>query len=51
MGTIEFIRETRWDDLPDHVRHQARRCLLDTIGAGIGGRRTELSGIIHDYAA
>ncbi len=51
MGTIKFIHQTRWDDLPDHVRHQARRCLLDTIGAGIGGRRTELSGIIHDYAA
>ena len=51
MGTIEFIRETRWDDMPVHVRHQARRCLLDTIGAGIGGRRTKLSGIIHDYAA
>jgi len=51
MGTIEFIHRLRWADLPDHVRHQARRCLLDTIGAGLGGRRTELSGIIHDYAA
>ncbi len=50
MRVIEFIRETRWDDLPVHVRHQARRCLLDTIGAGLGGRRTELSGIIHEYA-
>ncbi|MGH2562512.1 MAG: MmgE/PrpD family protein, partial [Thermomicrobiales bacterium] len=51
MGTIEFIHETRWCDLPDHVRAQARRCLLDTLGAAIGGRRTELSRIVHDFAA
>ncbi len=51
MEIIEFIHETRWDDLPDHVRAQARRCLLDTLGAALGGRRTELSRIVHDFAA
>ena len=51
MGTIEFIHKTTWGDLPGEVRNQARRCLLDTIGAALGGRRTELSHIIHDYAA
>ncbi|MBA2519867.1 MAG: MmgE/PrpD family protein [Chloroflexia bacterium] len=51
MGTIEFIHQTRWHDLPERVRHQARRCLLDTLGAGIGGRRTELSRIVNDFAA
>ena len=48
---IQFIHETNWDDLPQNVRHQARRCLLDTLGAGISGRATALSRIIHDFAA
>ena len=47
----QFIHETTWDDLPPDVRHQARRCLLDTLAAGIGGRATELSQIIHNFAA
>ncbi len=47
----QFIHETTWDDLPESVRHQARRCLLDTLGAGISGRATALSQIIHDFAA
>jgi len=51
MKTIEFIHDIGWIDLPDHVRNQVRRCLLDTIGAGLAGRRTELSRIVHDFAA
>jgi len=50
MSAHDFIRSTRWDDLPDHVRNQARRCLLDTVGAGIGGSQTELSRIVNDFA-
>jgi 2-methylcitrate dehydratase PrpD len=49
--SIQFIHAVTWDDLPDAVRGQARRCLLDTLAAGIGGRSTPLSGIIHDYTA
>ena len=51
MSGVEFIHETRWQDLPGHVRNQARRCLLDTIGAALGGRGTELSRIVHEFAA
>ncbi|MBA3519527.1 MAG: MmgE/PrpD family protein, partial [Rhizobiales bacterium] len=51
MGTIEFIHETEWRDLPAPVRGQARRCLLDTLGAAIGGHHTELSRIVNDFAA
>jgi len=51
MKLIQFIHETNCNDLPQDVRNQARRCLLDTIGAGISGRRTILSKIIHDFAA
>jgi len=31
--------------------HQAKRCLLDTVGVAIGGRQTETSRIIYDHAA
>ncbi|MDP8950594.1 MAG: MmgE/PrpD family protein [Actinomycetota bacterium] len=48
---MEYIHEESWNNLPTSVRGQARRCLLDTISAAIGGRRTELSRIIHDFAA
>jgi len=51
MGTIKFIHETCWQDLSDAIQSQARRCLLDTVGAALGGRRTELSAIVHDFAA
>lgn len=50
-AVTQFIHETTWNDLPENVRHQARRCLLDTWGAGISGRATKLSQIIHDFAA
>ena len=51
MGITTFIHELNWEDLPDQVRGQARRCLLDTLGVAVGGRRTDLSRIINDYAA
>src|SRR5215208_2468093 len=51
MEVIEYIHEVGWNDLPTSVRGQTRRCLLDTIGAAIGGRCTELSRIIYDFAA
>ena len=51
MKVIQFIHETTWNDLPDNVRHQARRCLLDTLGAGISARATELSQIVYEFAA
>lgn len=48
---IDFIHNLTWDDIPDEVKNQARRCFIDTIGTAIGGRRTELSRIIHDFTA
>ena len=51
MDVTSFIHETCWEDLPESVRGQARRCLLDTIGAGVGGRETPVSQIVHDFAA
>src|SRR6516164_7621270 len=34
-----FILATRYDDLPDAVRHEARRTLLNWVGCAIGGSR------------
>lgn len=51
MGIFEFIHDMHWYELPEKVQHQIRRCFLDTIGAAIGGRSTELSNIIHHFAA
>ena len=51
MQVTTFIRETTWHDLPDAVQRQARRCLLDTLGAAIGGRWTPVSKIAGNFAA
>jgi 2-methylcitrate dehydratase PrpD len=51
VNIADFVHELTWCDLPDPIRGQARRCLLDTIGAGLAGRRTELSRIVHEGAA
>ena len=51
MEVINFIHDTNWKDFPVKIKHQARRCLLDVLGTGIAGRQTELSQIIHDFAA
>ena len=51
MNVATFIQETGWQDLPDAVQQQARRCLLDTLGAAAGGRQTPLSEIAGDFAA
>lgn len=46
-----FIRDTRFEDLPESVVGQAERCLLDLIGVAAAGTITELSRIIRDHAA
>ncbi len=51
MPLADFVHDLTWDQLPAAVQHQARRCLLDTLGAGVGGRGTPLAGIAHDFAA
>ncbi|MFZ0546405.1 MAG: MmgE/PrpD family protein, partial [Candidatus Promineifilaceae bacterium] len=51
MMVDEFVHDVGWGDLPVKVKGQARRCLLDVLGAAVGGRRTAVSGIIHDFAA
>lgn len=51
MTILSFIHELRWPDLPPVVQQAARRALLDTLGAALGGRKTAVSPLIYDYAA
>src|SRR5579871_6055938 len=47
----DFIHGLRFDDLPEAVVAQARRCLLDLIGTAAGGSTTDTSRIIRNHAA
>lgn len=42
----EFVTRRSWGTLPEQVRHQARRCLIDTIGAMVAGSYHSASGRI-----
>ena len=45
-----FITETTWDRLPPAVQGQARRALLDTLGAALAGTQTPISRIASQAA-
>jgi 2-methylcitrate dehydratase PrpD len=36
-----FIAQSQWEDIPASVRHEAKRCLLNFMGAALGGARDE----------
>lgn len=40
---LDFSRNINWTDIPPEVRHQAKRCLLDTYGALLAGTATPLA--------
>jgi 2-methylcitrate dehydratase PrpD len=48
---IRFILQTRWQALPPPVQHQARRCLLDTLGALLAGTQTPVARLTADFVA
>src|SRR6266853_2994619 len=37
----EFLAASRWDDIPEAVRHEGVRSLLNFVGGAIGGCRDE----------
>jgi 2-methylcitrate dehydratase PrpD len=47
----EFILGLTWDSLPAAVRRRARLCLLDSLGATLGGTLTPVSRLTAEYAA
>ena len=47
---IHFIRDTRWQQLPQAIQHQTRRCLLDALGALIAGAVTPVARLVAEIA-
>ena len=47
---LRFIADTRFEDLPDKVIHQAKRCLLDTLGALLAGSDTPVVRMMNSFA-
>lgn len=48
---IEFIQDVEWNRLPQDVRHQAKRCLLDALGALLAGVETPVGRMMSRFAA
>ena len=44
--TLQFIIDNNWNDFPGDVQHQAKRCLLDTLGAMLAGMETPVAKIL-----
>jgi 2-methylcitrate dehydratase PrpD len=44
---IDFTLNTRWEDLPAEVKHQAKRCLMDSLGALVAGSQTPVADIVR----
>lgn len=47
---LDFIQQLDLEQIPEAVRHQGKRCLLDTMGALIGGAMTPLSRMMTEFA-
>ena len=37
----EFLADSQWQDVPDEVRHEAKRTILNFVGAALAGCRDE----------
>ena len=47
---IRFIQKLAWEELSPDLRHQSKRCLLDTLGALIAGAKTPPADIMAGIA-
>lgn len=47
---IQFIVDTDWENVPAVVQHQAKRCLMDTLGALIAGNETPVREVMTRVA-
>lgn len=46
-----FLVEARWEDVPDDVRHEAKRSILNMFATALAGSRDEATGIAVDVLA
>ena len=37
QALASYVVKNRWEDIPDDVRHEAKRALINVIGCAIGG--------------
>ena len=47
---LNFILHTDWSELPDNIQHQAKRCLMDTLGSLIAGHNTPVADLMIAFA-
>ena len=47
--TAQFITDTNYADLPDALRAEARRCILDGLAVMLAGTTEECTRIIYQY--
>jgi 2-methylcitrate dehydratase PrpD len=47
---IRFAADLQWDDIPKTVQHQARRGLLDALGALLAGLHTPVGRLMAEFA-
>ena len=47
--TARFIISTNYADLPDALRAEARRCVLDGLAVMLAGTTEDCTKIIHQY--
>lgn len=48
---IDYLHDTKWNDFPETVKHNACRSMFDTIGVSAAASKTQLSKLIHDHAS
>src|SRR5690348_11142643 len=46
-----FVVRTRWEDLPEDVRHLGKRSMIDGIGLALAGAASECGHIAQQYLA
>ncbi|UCG14183.1 MAG: MmgE/PrpD family protein [Deltaproteobacteria bacterium] len=48
---LQFVLNTELEQVPARVTHQAKRCLLDTLGALLAGGETRVARSVSSFAA
>ncbi|MCF8139446.1 MAG: MmgE/PrpD family protein, partial [Desulfotignum sp.] len=51
VQVLDFIQDITWEDLPETVQHQAKRCLLDSTGAMVAGHETPVGKMMDVLAS
>jgi 2-methylcitrate dehydratase PrpD len=50
-GVAEFVANLQYEQIPEDVRHRAKRLILDALGCGLFGANLEWSRILQDRLA